>query len=474
MAVVTNDTSNTSDGSAGRKKTSSTTDGPTDMKGEHGKSTAAAVEKKERQRLLGPSDPLVAAMIKGASDKEILDMISSNENHHLLCANNALALHLAIERDYLLDVIEKLVTPVVAMKQPNAYGYPPLHNAIMNDREYYVVLFLLEQNRDAAAEQLHDCGSLPVHAAVRNQYSLEVIQALVAAFPNGVIAMDRFGCTPLHTAVMYYLEDVKIGVSVIQFLLTQSADTAAIKNAKNGDFPLHAALRLKRANGDYYLALIKLLVDAFPIALEIPDANGCIPLHITLLDKAADNVDVIKYLLKKNSKTASLGFDNEDIPLHFALSNHSPFDVIRLLVDAFPEGLLVSNSKDEFPLFIPLKRKDDRMVAYFLSKLPGSSATKSRNNLPIHLAIELCLSTEVICSLLAAFPNSLCVTSNGKLPRDLISVGTEPLTIIALEKSIGFWAFYAHRFRVKGEPLDDVVSNAVSNLVGAQGLPLRS
>mmetsp|Transcript_10532 Transcript_10532/g.15654 ORF Transcript_10532/g.15654 Transcript_10532/m.15654 type:complete len:525 (+) Transcript_10532:324-1898(+) len=439
-----------------------------------------------QQQVLKSLDPLVAAMIKGASDEEILN------NHALLYAHahatdenivrdNALALHLAIERDYSLEVIQKLATPE-AMLQFNAYGYLPLHNAIMNERECYVVLSLLGLNQDAAAMQLYDCGSLPLHAAVRNQYSLAVIRALVSAFPDGVVVTDHFGCTPLHSAIMYLEDDsdveVQVRIAVIQLFLAQSANTvAAIPNA-DGDLPLHAVLRSKQLQlqlieGDY-LGMVQILVDAFPMALEIPDANGCIPLHIALSDKkVADQPkpDVIECLLEKNEATASIaGFDGGELPLHFALANHYPLGIIQPLVDAFPEGLLASNSSDDFPIFAALKRKDDCMVKYFLSKLPKSSALKSMNRLPIHLAIELCLSTEVICALLVAYPNSLSVGCNGNLPKDLTGVATEPLIVVALEKSIGFWALYAHRFRVKGDSLDVVINDAVTDLEGTHGL----
>eukprot|EP00814_Leptocylindrus_danicus_P004045 CAMPEP_0116040308 /NCGR_PEP_ID=MMETSP0321-20121206/24277_1 /TAXON_ID=163516 /ORGANISM="Leptocylindrus danicus var. danicus, Strain B650" /LENGTH=515 /DNA_ID=CAMNT_0003520089 /DNA_START=184 /DNA_END=1731 /DNA_ORIENTATION=+ len=440
------------------------------------KSCAATNEPKAKKQVWKSLDPLVTAMIKGASDEEILNNYRLLTDENVVVRDNALALHLAIERDYSLEIIQKLATPE-AMLQPNAYGYPPLHNAIMNEREYYVVLSLLGLNPDAAAMQLYDCGSLPLHAAVRNQYSLEVIRALVSAFPDGVVVTDHFGCTPLHAAIMHMYSNVEM-LAVIQLFLAQSANTVAAIPNVDGDLPLHAVLRSKQLQlqlqlieGEYLgMVCVQILVDAFPMALEIPDANGCIPLHIALLDK---KMDVIECLLEKNEATASIaGFDDGELPLHFALANHYPLGIIQPLVDAFPEGLLVSNSSDDFPIFAALRRKDDCivMVKYFLSKLPKSSALKSMNRLPIHLAIELCLSTEVICALLVAYPNSLSVGCNGNLPKDLTSVATEPLIVVALEKSIGFWAFYAHRFRVKGESLDVVINDAMADLEGTHGL----
>ena len=77
-------------------------------------------------------------------------------------------------------------------------GYP-LHNAIANNHQSDIILFILDAYPDAAKEK-DSIGQYPIHIAVQMTCSLEVITKLVNAYEDG-LSKEYVGDLPLHIAM---------------------------------------------------------------------------------------------------------------------------------------------------------------------------------------------------------------------------------------------------------------------------------
>lgn len=104
---------------------------------------------------------------------------------------------------------------------------------------------------------------LPIHLACENSAPLEVIEALLNAYPEGCIAKDGSGSYPLHLAC------ANVQSSKIIFTLLKRAIKASKAKDDIGRLPLHLAC----VNGADP-AVIKALLDAYPTSCTVKDYNG--------------------------------------------------------------------------------------------------------------------------------------------------------------------------------------------------------
>ena len=88
------------------------------------------------------------------------------------------------------------------------------------------------------AVNVDDQGSTPLHIACWENLPLNVVEALIAAFPQAVSDQDVHGDTPLHVALTNSEPDPE----VVQALLTACPIVASTAN-NEGLYPLHKACR---------------------------------------------------------------------------------------------------------------------------------------------------------------------------------------------------------------------------------------
>jgi len=139
---------------------------------------------------------------------------------------------------------------------------------------------------------------LPIHEAAVGGAPLEVMQALVTAYPEGLTAVE----------------------SSYQRL------------------PLHCACRKNAIP-----AVIRLLCDAQPEACLAADSLGRLPLHYALSNGA--DPEVISILMSCRPDAAR-GLDQRGwTPLHVASSMGAAVPVVRSILDAYPEAVLIKTRK---------------------------------------------------------------------------------------------------------------------------------
>ena len=89
------------------------------------------------------------------------------------------------------------------------------------------------------------------------------------------------------------------------------------------------------------LAVVNILLEAYPQAASVRDSHRRIPLMIAL-DKEQADVAVVAALLHAYPEGPSQTGQHGRLCLHMALERSSPReDVVRMLAKAYPEGVLI-------------------------------------------------------------------------------------------------------------------------------------
>jgi len=168
-------------------------------------------------------------------------------------------------------------------------------------------------------------------------------------------------------------------------ILSVKPETVKTWNGRPGFFegikhsevlPIHEAC----ANGGTPLELVKALVKAYPEGL-------------------------------KQKETAY-----HRLPIHIACRKNANINVVRLLMEVFPDGSLVPDSLGRLPLHYALSNgANDFVVQLLLEIRPGAAmGTDKRGWLPLHVACSVGASTNVIELIARAYPEGTIIkTSRG-------------------------------------------------------------
>ena len=221
---------------------------------------------------------------------------------------------------------------LVPFNVKNKFGNTPLHMAILEDRSIEVIKLLLAANPPLDAK--NQDGNTPLHFAIlRQPTAAKVINLLLEAHAP-LDTKNEVGMTPLYWAIL-----VNSSIEVLKLLLAPNPPMDA-KNIE-GDTPLHGAIKVNSS-----IEVIKLLLAANP-PLDAKNEKGNTPLHSAILE--GRSIKVIKLLLAANPP---LDAKNEkgNTPLHSAILGSPPsIEVIKLLLAANPP-LDAKNEKGNTPL----------------------------------------------------------------------------------------------------------------------------
>lgn len=126
--------------------------------------------------------------------------------------------------------------------------------------------------------RLNERGNLPLHAACSFQATVDVVDALLAAYPGGATQPNAAGNLPIHQAAMW-----QAPVETVELLLAKYPEGATIRN-QYGSLPLHMAAS-NQASQD----VVRLLISAYPDALHLQNDDGMTPLDLALADESASD-----------------------------------------------------------------------------------------------------------------------------------------------------------------------------------------
>jgi len=193
----------------------------------------------------------------------------------------------SISSDKLLAVLR--ADKKAAMAVDPATGNTPLHFATCNGAPIKVVAALLEATKGKAASIVSLEGDIPLVGAVANGATLEIVHALLAAYPEGV------------------------------------------KHCPHGQTPLHFAC----CHGQPQV--VRALLEAWPGAAAVKDAEGNYPLHFAAIH--GRSAAIVKELLAAHPDAASKQGHWDRLPLALAVLNGAPANAVIAIRDAYPDAL---------------------------------------------------------------------------------------------------------------------------------------
>jgi Ankyrin repeats (3 copies) len=226
-------------------------------------------------------------------------------------------------------------------------GELPLHTAVLMRLPANLVQLMCRERPATLQVGTWIGGRLPIHLAAEKR-SLEMARLLTSEWRAGLREQSRWGWTPLVHGIF------ENSFEVVQFLV--DADPATVRAADHeGWLPLHLA-----AEGAS-LRIVQLLADRHPQALrEIPAHGGFLPLHLALRQNR--EAPIVQFLALAWTGALRQPFDGGDddanddtghLPLHRAVQNHYPLEVIRALVHAEPRALSVPSSDGSVQRRVP-------------------------------------------------------------------------------------------------------------------------
>ena len=97
-----------------------------------------------------------------------------------------------------------------------------------------------------------------------------------------------------------------------------------------------------------------------------------------------------------------------------------PYNILRMLIDAYPEAAKMRNGNGNTPLHYSRSRHSDECAILLLGVAPETVGIQNNNGCtPLHYAIEDCRSTKLVQMMLQACPSALNIANNiGQTPLD--------------------------------------------------------
>ena len=183
---------------------------------------------------------------------------------------------------------------------------------------------------------------LPVHKACVLNPPVEVVEALISAYPDGAKSYDQDGWLPLHCAAYYCASES------ITTLLIQANPAACKAKDEEGRLPLHYAC-MKGSSRE----IVEKLVNACPKSAQLKDDEGLTALHLACGNGCSS--EVLEILISACSKSAQSRDDQGRIPLHHLCCNSEVNEdnaehMVRILLKAFKSGVSVQDDQGKLPM----------------------------------------------------------------------------------------------------------------------------
>lgn len=151
-------------------------------------------------------------------------------------------------------------------------------------------------------------GNLPVHVALSNDASLEIVRYFVGQHPGSLRHRNSAGLLPVQVALSSWLASMD---RVVPFLVEQRPESLQERDA-NGRVLLHylAGLappdeRLLPEEHAAFISVVPYVVEKWPGALRVRDSAGLLPLHVAA-SSATSTLDLVYRLARRRPETLVL------------------------------------------------------------------------------------------------------------------------------------------------------------------------
>jgi ankyrin repeat protein len=265
---------------------------------------------------------------------------------------------------------------------------------------------------DAQYRTCSESNSTPLHLVCLYRAPCDVVQAVLDAHPEAIMATDREGWTPLHVAFLYGANE-----QTSLLLIRRGGATVASMQSRLVGSPLHVACRHGVST-----RVLRELIKTNPSMVRIANESGTKP--ATLLwneyakNPANENVlnssgtidtkdpGVAKFVerirLLLNAATGQDTDSSQPILLHELVAFQFDLDlsqVVPLAVRWYPDQISTRDNHGNLPLHIaastPAQRKRQHMrfialdtVKVLVASYPAAASISNREGrLPLHLAL---------------------------------------------------------------------------------------
>ena len=282
----------------------------------------------------------------------------------------------------------------------------PLHQALETNRSYRFITKMLQIVPDLVKVKCN--GSLPLHTALANGVSFELIVDLYDKYPESVMTTDGNDELPLQVAVSHNAE-----FQIVYFILMEYPE-AATRCTSLREYPIIYRLIYHMVDP----TIIKSILAAHPDAASVSKFSAK-PLHIAVnmeykyRERFGGN-DLVEVVLEAYPDSVKIPDKYGRLPLQLALLNHVKSKVVQKIFDKYPEAASVEDHKGTLPLHTAISK---RATCSIIKKIcnayqEGAKMKRRFNDLPLHSALFLNLDEGIIKTLLEAYPEAVRVEMN--------------------------------------------------------------
>jgi len=236
------------------------------------------------------------------------------------------------------------------MERTDENGATPIHHTVRQKGTFTTPLarLLVNQDGDCALDLGDFSGRTPLHEACSTGTTKrDVIEILVAKYPDALELADESGMTPLavfrrryrrHSAhyvdrkvviaeaamtlisgaptrcidspsLHQLLRNKHCTLDILRFLVTALSDQASAMD-DNGDLPLHFVCSMPDADDVYYCDVVEPLLKAFPASCKIPNHDNYLPLELMARSGKTWNNGMRLIFLEHPAAVADLGLNS--------------------------------------------------------------------------------------------------------------------------------------------------------------------
>lgn len=266
-----------------------------------------------------------------------------------------LPLHYACQKNCLLQTIQLLldIYPDAASIKNND-GKLPLHysSSVGISANKNVIDLLLKNHPLGISEKENKNNSYPLHYACAFKAPHDVVLKLLLASPLMCKECDKSGNLPIHLAIIYGLQPNSI-LSIID-----SYRNCVFEHDSKGRLPLHLASQF-----NCHHSVISILIDANRNAIYEKDKLGRTPLLISI--KYNLSCESLELLIKNDNTLYNIeNSENDQISasygvIHMAISYGCSCNVIKLIAELAPQSVIQLSGDGKLPIHVAIWQKSD-------------------------------------------------------------------------------------------------------------------